>query len=269
MVNQNNNKNNQQKKEDNVFRFEVREDQCQEFRDLFEGDLRLLSYLSGVVSNYFYHIYNDLDGCVITCNPSFASGFEVRLYFSYKKEGYGGKSPFRAFDLVDNSKPEKTKTIDMIRFIHSSRMNRKLYNMTKEGKEGLAKFIPGFTPETAMSKSTDWSKVVHEQSSVNNLGQVSTCVYVTGLDLNLIIRDIYGKTENGEPVQYDVMPIRPHNGNIDAVTGAPIDNAASDWLVMIRRINSSDLDKVCKELGMKPIANGIPGLVRPTMTTMR
>ena len=279
--------NNQSNNQKEIFTIET--GKGQEFRSLVDGDIKKLSNLRIMLSNFFTHIFKDFDGTVIYVNPNSPDGFDVELHFSNKSNLNTKGGITTCFDLVDPASQVNAQNDTIIGKIYCrneiiKNPNKPIYKMTNDGKEALAKYIYGFNPKTASDKKEDtkWNQVIKERMTQNPVTfQQITTVYVTNLSLSLILRDIFGKFINQEEVQYSVIPIRPIEGTDNRMNfeynmyiqnqgnnnnKKPYVDTAVDWLVMLYRINVNNLNKVFQEVGFaNPTNNGIVGLVPPTI----
>lgn len=262
----------QQKQQKEIFTFET--GKGQDFRSLVDGDIKLLSNVSRMISNFFVYIYKDFDGAVIRVNNQAPEGFDVELHFSYKNNADSRIGVTSAFELNDQHKIGPNASImDKIAIFQNTRKPTNVYKLTNDGKEGIAKYIRGFDPKTASDRDMngEWNKVTMELVSQNSIGQPITTVCIKNISISLILRDIFGKFVDKEEVQYLMLPINPLNPQFQnqQIPNIAHDNAYSDWMVLIYRINVANLNKVLSEVGKSPVNNGIAGLVSPTISPIQ
>lgn len=238
--------------------------QRKEFRDVLHSDIKLLSAVSVDISDLFALIFKDFMGCVLTASANSSTGFDLQLHFAVNANKTC-KSDWSAFELYDFSNPAQNGiSMEAVNQVNKMNNVRNIYHITKEGKEILAKYIPGFKPETA-NKDKRWDELIHEYDDRDNYGNPYKAVYIEGFDVNLIIREMYGPKINGKPVQYNITPIRTLQGEENNTNNIfPGIRQYVDWIVKVEYINLENIEKVSRETNCMPINNGIPGLVKPS-----
>lgn len=212
------------------------------------------------VSKLFSGIFKDFSGCMIKPYPQ-GPGFNVELYFSMPVDAAilnsGLPSAFEPITLnpqTKNNSPILTAYENM-----NIRANKKIYNITDDGRDLLSEFFPNNLRKRQQDGfgEPDWNKWTAEVPADNSFN-ASIYAIVRGLDLHRILSKIYGeKDENGQYYQYQVLPIKPIASNpMFAPTQSNI-----DWLVSIQRLGMKELDKLARKAGLIN-SNGIPMIGR-------
>lgn len=217
----------------------------------------------GVISSYelmeqiseLFSIYDDFYSCYVTPR-TVGYGFDVSLYFTEPQVSYHKKDEdiLRAFINKGAEEKNRDGKVSIINTLNSleRRNTSRMYNLTDDGYEGLIDFFTLPKGKDRKEHLNPFIKEVNQNANINN----GVFAVVTGLDINKILAAIYGNTENGEYVQYQLTPIRPL-GQINPMSP----NAAMDWILSIQRIGMKELNKVTRKVGLVQ-NNGIPMVTR-------
>lgn len=234
--------------------FRINVEKGQEFRPIITTDTRKLSTISEYISNLFGTIYKDFVGCTAMVGQQ--NKVNISLYFGINENKTG---KVRAFDLNQSKAPDKNDAYQLLRFIQNVNTPKQVFEMTSEGKEGLAKYIPGMNPETAAK--ANWSGFIKEIPTQDQFGKNTTLVSVSGLDIEKILVDVFRKADEGT-YQYELVPTTP----LATIPQLGIGNKTVDWIVEIRRLGLQNLTDACSECGINlSPSSGISGLVKSTV----
>lgn len=217
--------------------FKVDVTQYEPFPNLMDIGSLSTATLMKKVNGFFKQVYKDYAGCRITPLPN-GAGLNTELFFTKLQQE--NPEPATEYAFTENA-PGQDSPIEMLNKLNSiARVNqRKMFYITKEGKDLLSKFFPG-------NGKVDWSQVIGE--TTENIGFTS-CTYaiVGGLDIIKILPYLFGdKDDEGNWYNYQLNIARP----ISQI-GANINN-----LLIINRISNKTIRELEKEVGLIP-QNGI------------
>ena len=220
-------------------KFDVKITEYEDFPTLMDTGSLSTATLMKKINGLFKQVYKDYAGCRITPLLN-GAGLSTELFFTKLQQE--NPEPATEYAFSENA-PGQDGPIEMLNKLNSiARINqRKMFYITKEGKDYLSKFFPG--PANA---KIDWNQVVGE--ATESVG-FTTCTYavVGGLDIMKILPEIYGpKDDEGNWYTYQLNIARPISQ-----MGPSINN-----LLTLNRISAKTIRELEKELGLIP-QNGI------------
>lgn len=229
--------------------FRIAIEEHMDFPNLLRGGLLTTFELMQYISEILTPAYKDYAGCHVI---PISGKFDIRLFF--KTPSVDNKAATSAFTLADNR--PGNNLIDRVSHLGNRGSNR-TYEITKHGKQGLAEFF------YAEEKNINWNMVISEEADrqVTLPVNVAPQVYavVSGLDINSIMRKIYGNKIDGEDVQYSVTPHKIIGiGQQNSATP----NAMQNWLLSVQAIALKELDKAQRAVGIYYESGSIPMIGR-------
>ena len=235
----------QEKKSNNEEKmFEIKVTDHDPFPNIIEGGVMTLYEVMEKVSELFGSAFKDYAGCFVQPYPQ-GNGFNVQLYFTLNPTNNDGTT--YAFTRAGEAKSNNKSSIVNSYNRFSARVKPKLYEITDEGSNGLAKFFPANLKIRNRDGSLghpDYKRYVTEIARTQAYGS-EIYALVTGLDLYRIISEIYGnKDGDGDHYQYEIVPKKPLNQNPGAAPNS------LDWLVYIQRIKMKSLEAIGKKVGL-------------------
>lgn len=249
-VNQQQENGNDTKKEKYTFHLAKPE----EFPSFADTAAMVTNALAQKLNEFFSLAYKDFYGTKIFVSANGAF-LETKLYFS-KNINLKSDAPLGFDDFINNKK----SGIDLLDRLNGigSRPLQKMYNPTQELKDGLARFLFGYS-ENNMSFKPDWNRLIFEETEQTSTGTVTYAV-VTGFDIKKILPEIYGRTdETGDGYFYDININRPTS--FIGANGMMLPMSSIDYLITIPRIRYSELKKLANAVGVAQIGNSL-GIVR-------
>lgn len=195
------------------------------------------------INKLFNSICQDYDGSIIVMNQF--GNLELVLYFSDKGEPTDS-SKFK--NLINTSVVKKTDSaLDRLKRVSTRNFSR-TFELTDDTKDLLEEFM-----NIRPNQKVNWANrnnvtEVSQQTSYSNAAN-KISVKVTGLDLQKILRKIYGSKINGNKVDYQLTVVTP----IGQMVGS-----YANYLMTLSRLDCSKLEELCTSAGMMPVHNSIP-----------
>lgn len=223
-------------------KFSIKVTDPEKFPNLLEGSILSLTDIMEKVSELFSSVYRDFAGCFITPLPN-GAGFDTKLYF--KETSPATDKDVYAFAKKDYN--ASGMSVQQAYSVLASRAKQKVYEVTQDGKDGLAKFISNQFKDG--KGDVKWKSIINEetQNGVNS----TTFAVVTGIDIYRVLSEIYGnKSPEGAYYQYMLNITRP-------ISQTPGIVGSVNWLVSLQRIETSKLEELCRKVGMIS-SQGIP-----------
>lgn len=210
------------------------------FEGTFETGLYDSIKLGELVNSFFKSLSDDYEGCFI--EPDNYSRVTCNLYF--QDNVITDSSKLKAIKSLKVTKQEARKSSIYDRSLAiQNRNSARAYDFEDQAKGLLANFLP----RTGNGK-VDWNKhVVEVKEPISNFGgQYKILVKVSNVDVNKLVRAIFGRyEEDGDKFEYLVTMVRPN--------GMP---QAKNFVWNVQKLNVSVVDRMYKELGAIP-QNGI------------
>lgn len=237
--------------------------QAEEFNDILKTDIINSTSLSEKIADLFSAIFpKDLKGTWVKANQTAPNGVEVILYF----EDRSGEELHDGFHAVKNLKVNRSEAPRHGGLEAWSRISaiQKATSLqpTQELIDVVSRYLP-FKSQTChkekRSIGNGETKEVFVSNNFRNLcSELSENVYqgsslhhvylrVTGLDIVLLLADIYGRKDDNGVYDYRITPLKPLN-NL----------GQENFLWKIEKLNKNKLAKLEHEAGMVPTTGTIP-----------
>lgn len=233
----------------------------EKFEKLASTTLETTQRLAKRINKLFSAAFVDYHGSVVTCtagngNVALNQQFMVELHFKPVAVGQAeSDGRVRAFKPIEEG-TVGTDIIAGLKNIYGSMRTSARFELTSEGAQILSEFmLPGTDNGKNVDpwKASSFDTVKAEYVDTPQYGQSPIMVRITALDLNKLIRKIYGnKSEAGKKVEYGVIPYGPVTPNIN---NQMVQNNAN-WRVMIMQIDAEKTFDLASEFGIIPAGNG-------------
>lgn len=233
--------------------------EVQPFEKMAETTMETTQKLAKRINALFSSAFSDYHGAAVICtagngNVAPNQQFVVELHFRPVAAGSlpASDNRVRAFRPIEEG-TGKTDLIANIKNIYSTYRSSAKFQMTEEAAEILSEFMaPGINIDPFKPGSYDQFKAEYQDTAM--YGQAPIMVRITGIDLNRLIKKIYGgKNENGKRVDYGIIPYGPV---VPTMNNPMVNAASSNWRVIIMRVDAEKTFDAASEFGLIPAANG-------------
>lgn len=208
------------------------------FPGTLKTDLTTSAKLCELVGEFLMPIFPDYDGAYM----QLVNGvFQVSVFFRDKvDDSQLAEGQFKAVRNVIGNKTGRTDNImDRIRNMNAVNGSKNI-TLTEEVKSALEPYMT-----KAPNAQVAWNQCCAEVAESTYGGQY-IYMKVTGLDLNKIIREVYGNfvMVDGAKhvVDYAIQPIRPINGVGNDV----------NYLVNVMQLDNMEVARLCNSVGIIP-----------------
>lgn len=241
------------------------------FDPLMESKCLTTMDLADKVNQLLSPMFADYEGCFIN-PPDQTHGYvSVSVFFraTNKTPGEGQIKNLEAINSqtttinTGNKRSSDAGVLDQIMAMNT-RVKGRSFKLTQKTKEGLSDFIP-------MKEVTEdyWKNNVIEMTDATPYGAMQYVIYVRvdGLDLNRLLKKIYGGVEiddvTGDKRYIDYMvtlvrpiqsPMAPQTQSPWSIPTAPV---PSNFMAIVSRLDNKNLDDLCRSLGMYNYSTGI------------
>ena len=211
------------------------------FDGLIKSKLISTIGLGKLVWNLFKPVFPEYEGCVIL--PDQYGQLQVTLYFKDKGK-ITDSNLVKAIAPVGMTQPT-SNAFERIASINQ-RLSSKKFELTKDAKDILSDFfwVKG-------NNKVNWSQFVTEVIS-NDYNGYSVHLKVTGLDINRILRKIYGSKVKGSRVDYSLSIVKP--------IGVDGSGLLQNYLISIQQLDTREVENLAREIGVIPVQGTIPML---------
>ena len=216
-----------------------------EFPGKLKTDLTTTAKLCELVGELIMPAFPDYDGA----NIQIVNGlFQVSIYFRDKADD-SQLNPDYQYKAVRNTIGAKTgKNDDIMQRIRNMNAVNASKNiaLTQEAMSALEPYMVKIS-----NNKVNWNQHIAEVAE-NTYGGQLIYLKITGLDLNKIIREVYGNKIKVDGVDhlvdYSIQPIRP--------IGAAIGNDVN-YLVNVMQLDNVEIAKLCNSVGIIPVQGQI------------
>jgi len=235
----------------------------EKFEKLASTTMETTQRLAKRINKLFSSAFVDYHGSVVYCtsgngNVGMNQQFMVEIHF--KPVAAGSVSPneqrVRAFKPIEENAAAGNDIVAGLKSIYGSMRTSAKFELTSEAAQILSEFmLPGVDNGKPVDpwKPSSYNGVKAEYVDSPMYGNSPIMVRISGLDLNKLIRKIYGtKSESGTKVDYGVIPYGPVTPNIN---NQMVQNAAN-WRVMVMQIDADKTLDLASEFGIIPAGNG-------------
>lgn len=214
----------------------------------FDGELKSkmikTSELGGMITTMLRAILSDYQGCIIVPDNS----GQLRLFLYFKDHGYPiPEGKYKCLRSALNMN-KNASSFEKINFFNM-RNRMKTYDLTDDAKELLSEFIP-----TKPGEKIKWDKLMIEKTQ-QEIGSYSVMVELAGLDLNRVVRKLYGARENKARLDYSVSLVRPLT---PVNCSGQFNPANAIYLVNVLQMNNEQVAKLANTVGFVPTNGQIP-----------
>ncbi|MGL5330976.1 MAG: hypothetical protein ACRDD7_17065 [Peptostreptococcaceae bacterium] len=207
------------------------------FDGILKSKLTTTFDVSKLINGMLRPTFVDYEGCIVI--PDNYGQLQCQLFF--KDKGNATDDKVKALSPVT----ERVKGTGMASRINklNLRNSNKAYELTQDAKDILGEFIQ--IPRG--QKNINWNNFVFEQTEQNYNGY-TIFVKVVNLDINKLVRKIYGGKIEGARIDYNISIIRP----IGVTT-----NTAQNFLINIQQLDSREVEKLANAVGIMPVTGSI------------
>lgn len=208
------------------------------------------------IKEQFQETFHELAGCFVT----FDKGFQVTLYFEKNANPCPEEKVLSLVDFTNAQGLNKNNLIEGMKYLNN-KTSGKTFELNAETKEMLSDFMFG-----GRRAKRDWNQFVSERRMPSDIYNINPSIphgerillAVTGLDLRLILRAMYGPTMITGTYEKDGQV---YNTTSRAMYDAKYGRPMPDGTFMIN-IEQFDADKV-EELTRKenPVVNNCYGFM--------
>lgn len=235
--------------------------QPEKFEKLAATTMETTQKLAKRINKLFSIAFADFYGSSVYCtagngNVAPYQQFMVELHFKPLSVGSlaPGDSRVRAFKPIE----EGTTNSDVVaglKSIYGTIRSSAKFQLTEQAAEILSEFVlPGVNVDPFKPSTYDQLKAEYQDNQF--VGQSPIMVKLTGFDLAKLIKKIYGgKTEDGKPVDYGIIPYGPVAPNVN---NQMVQNNMN-WRVLIMQIDKDKTFDIASEFGLIPAGNGSMG----------
>lgn len=196
-------------------------------------DFRTTNEICLLTNEIFKNAYDDFEGSTFEINP-YDNSMSISLYFNHRDYNTNDEDTVVAFTRDIEDEKYQNKTLSRVKRqnrIYREGINH--YNITRDGREGLSKFIlPMF--KNARDGKVNWNKCVMDVAQPNNT-QI-TLSKVLGIDPCKIFEMVYGSKKGEVNYTYSMFINR----------SVP----AGGYLMTIMQIDSVQLDRALRKAGI-------------------
>lgn len=222
------------------------------FPGTLKTNLTTTAKLCELVGEFLLPVFPDYDGAYI----QLANGtFQVSVFFRDKVNADQlGNGQFKAVRNTLGDKTGKSDSMmDRIRSMNAVNSSRNI-TLTDEVMSALEPYMTKFG-----NNKVNWSQCCAEVAE-NTYGGQYIYMKVTGLDLNKIIREIYGNKISVDGVDhlvdYAIQPIRP----LSMAGGNDV-----NYLVNVLLLDNVEVAKLCNSVGIMPVQGQISKIMPSNM----
>lgn len=230
---------NQQNTQEEPLRIEVTP---AKFDGLIKSKVITTIGLGKLVWNLFKPVFPDYEGCVIV--PDQHGQLQLTLYFKDKGK-LSDPNLVKAVTPIGASQDRTNTALERISSLNL-RLSANKFELTKDAKEILSEFY-----WIRNNGKVNWKQVVSEVKSQDYNGY-SVHLKVTGLDINRILRKIYGSKVDGNRVDYQLSIIR--------AVSSDMSGTLQNYLISIQQLDIKEVESLAREVGAIPVHGTIPML---------
>jgi|GEM_PF-2791700 len=208
------------------------------FPGTLKTDLTTSAKLCELVGEFLLPVFPDYDGAYM----QIVNGqFQVAVYFRDKVEDKQlGEGQYKAVrNTIANKTGRNDNIMDRIRNMNAVNGSKNI-TLTEEVKSALEPYMVKMG-----NAQINWNQCCAEVAENTYNGQF-IYMKVTGLDLNKIIREVYGNFVMVDGVKhmvdYMIQPVRPINGVGNDV----------NYLVNVMQLDNVEVARLCNSVGIIP-----------------
>lgn len=242
----NQNTNNAKKKE-----FTIKIDETREFPGVQKSEITTLVDIGKMVNSIFRPVFSDYAGCNLTLAAN--NSIVTELYFKYT--GQSDPDKYTAVARKSDMARTSNNPMQMINNLNN-RNSSKQFVLTQPAMDIISEFLYG---SVSQNGNINWEKdkygIVTERTQRANQMYNSYVSYVqiNHIDINKIIRAIYGKRDGDTKFEYSILPIRELPS---------VDGRLRNMLVSITQVNVKEVETLLSKLGgYTPTKDSIPMIV--------
>lgn len=188
------------------------------FQSTYECTFLTTEQLGAYVNQLFRSVYFDYEGCSIipSTQVNSTSTISVSLIFRPGTQfdinvTMGAK--MAALEQINLEVKNNKNVIERVKVLDQRINGKYLYQLTKEGKEGLIDYM--IIPNKKENVNKFFKRMYHEVQSpaYMNGGRGVIKASIAGFDIRKIIEEVNGRTaEDGGSIVYSITPMRPIAG---------------------------------------------------------
>ena len=195
------------------------------------------------INKIFSEVISDYEGCMI--EPDAYGNLSLKIYLAGDKpedvnkvkclEKIGSGTVNNVFDRLSN--------------FNRSQSSR-YFALTEDAKDILEEFV--YAPN---GKKPNWNSIAVEFTDNSGWGAGQRIYTKVQLDLKRVIKKMYGKKlADGGYADYMISMVRPLGYDFSAQQGMMYNPAAlvSNYIISIAQLDSKELERLCKEIGIAP-----------------
>lgn len=242
------------------------------FDPLMESKCLTTMELADKVNQLLSPMFADYEGCFINPPDQNHGYVNVSVFFraTQKTPGEGQIKNLESIiptnskdNIARNNRSSDSDIVNMVMNMNN-RVRGRSFQLTQKTKEGLSEFIP-----LKEVKEDYWKNNVIEMTDPTPYGSMQYVIYVRvdGLDINRLLKKIYGgveKDENGETryIDYMVTLVRPIQSPVNPTPQNPWNfpttpPPANVFMTIVSRLDNKNLDDLCRSLGVYNYSTGV------------
>ena len=158
-----------------------------EFGGTMKTELTTTNQLTKTIYEMFAGVNNDFEGCILDVNPM-SNQLQLTLYF--KEKPVNPNKLKNLVNIANATTNRNARPMDRINNMNIRQQNR-VYELSEETKEMLEEFIDAPVDRNG-GRKINWRNVAFEKTERNNYAGNSIYVAVTSLNLNRVLKKMYG-----------------------------------------------------------------------------
>lgn len=168
------------------------------------------------VNSIFALVMPQYCGCTLTTNPD--RNMTLTIYFEDRNDLVWNESTIKAIKSIYEKDTPINSGLDLIeRTNHIYKNRQRVWELTQEGKDGLAPFISQeFIKGDPRDNNYNWdnTKLAYEVTETNfingGFNRITTRKLAINLDINKVLAKMYGsRNEEGHKYHYMMVPLAP------------------------------------------------------------
>jgi hypothetical protein len=220
-----------------------------EMEGTFKSKLITSVKLCNMINKIMRGVSPDFDGSRIQVQ---GSNVVCELFFCENPHIQPKEGQIQVIERRDNLYNNKTRDAASIidRYNRRNRVSTQ-YELTEEGKEAFAEFVPSYFVINREKGIVDWSRASSEDCEVAYNGRNKVYVKIQ-FDLQKFLRKVYGKSAgDGTDYIYEIAVLRP----LDALKIGGGNIVSTKWLMNILQVDDANVRSTYEESGFSPLQN--------------
>lgn len=219
-----------------------------EMEGTFKAKLITSVKLCSMINKVMRGISPDFDGSRIQVIGAKVVG---ELFFSENPHAQLREGQLKIIERRDNYGNGRVRDAATVIERYNKRNRTTQYDLTQEGKEAFAEFVPSYLINNREKGSVDWGRAVTEDCEVTFNGQNKVYVKMV-FDLHKFLRKVYGgKAGDGSNYIYEISVLKP----LDAIKMPNGNVIATKWQLNILQLDDANIRTAYEESGLSPLQN--------------